>query len=68
MPDVENSDLIVVWGTNPITDSPPTIFKRIVAAQKNKARVIAIDQMRCDIARRADQWVAVRSGTDGAWR
>ncbi len=66
MPDVENSDLIVVWGTNPITDSPPTIFKRIVAAQKNKARVIAIDQMRCDIARRADQWVAVRSGTDGA--
>ncbi|MDD4767691.1 MAG: molybdopterin-dependent oxidoreductase, partial [Desulfotomaculaceae bacterium] len=66
MPDIENSDLIVVWGTNPVTDSPPTVFKRITGAQKNKVKVIAIDQMRSDIARRADQWVAVRSGTDGA--
>jgi len=65
-PDLENSELIVVWGTNPVTDSPPVFFKRIARAQRNKARVIAVDQMRCDIAGRADQWVGVRSGTDGA--
>ena len=66
-PDFENSNLIIVWGTNPITDSPPFIFKRIVEAQKNnKTRLIAVDQMRCDIAARADQWVGVRPGTDGA--
>ena len=65
-PDLENSNLIVVWGTNPVTDSPPVFFKRITRAQRNKARVIAVDQMRSDIAGRADQWVGVRSGTDGA--
>jgi anaerobic selenocysteine-containing dehydrogenase len=65
-PDLENSSLIIVWGTNPVTDSPPVFFKRIVRSQRKKARVIAVDQMRCDIAGRADQWVGVRSGTDGA--
>lgn len=65
-PDLENSNLIIVWGTNPVTDSPPVFFKRIARAQKNKTRVIAVDQMRCDIARRANQWVGVRPGTDGA--
>ncbi len=66
MPDTENSDLILVWGANPVTDSPPTHFKKIIAAQKNNAKLIAIDHMRTDIARRADQWAPVRSGTDGA--
>jgi anaerobic selenocysteine-containing dehydrogenase len=65
-PDLEKSKTIVVWGANPITDSPPFLFDRIVKAQKNGARVIAIDHMRSDIANRADQWVAVRSGSDGA--
>lgn len=64
--DFENSNLIVVWGTNPITDSPPFIFKRIVQAQKNGKKIIAIDPMKSDIAQRADQWISLRSGTDGA--
>jgi len=66
LPDFENSNLIVVWGANPVTDSPPFMFKRIVNAQKNGKKIIAIDSMKSDIASRADQWVAVRSGTDGA--
>ncbi len=65
-PDLENSNLIVVWGTNPITDSPPFIFKRVIEAQRKKTKLIAVDQMRSDIAARADQWVGVRPGTDGA--
>lgn len=66
LPDFENSNLIVVWGANPITDSPPFMFKRIVNAQKNGKKIIAIDQMKSDIASRADQWIPIRSGTDGA--
>ena len=66
LPDVENCNLLVVWGTNPATDSPPTFWKRITRLPKNRVKVIAIDQMRSDIADRADQWVGVRSGTDGA--
>lgn len=65
-PDLENSKLLVVWGANPITDSPPFLFNRIVNAQRNGLKIIAIDHMRTDIASRADRWVAVRSGTDGA--
>lgn len=66
VPDIENSKIIVVWGANPITDSPPLMFSRIVNAQKRGVKIIAIDHMRSDIAQRANQWIAVRSGTDGA--
>ncbi|MEN6349433.1 MAG: molybdopterin-dependent oxidoreductase [Syntrophomonas sp.] len=66
LPDFENSNLIVVWGANPVTDSPPFMFKRIVQAQKNGKKIIAIDHMKSDIARRADRWIGLRSGTDGA--
>jgi anaerobic selenocysteine-containing dehydrogenase len=65
-PDFERTDLIVLWGANPPTDSPPDRVKKILDAKKRGARVIAIDHMRSDVARMADQWVGVRSGTDGA--
>lgn len=66
VPDIENSATMVFWGANPVTDSPPFMFPRVLDAKKRGMRIIAIDHMRSDIARRADQWVAVRSGTDGA--
>ncbi|MBW2064225.1 MAG: molybdopterin-dependent oxidoreductase [Deltaproteobacteria bacterium] len=64
--DFRNADLIVIWGANPPTDSPPDKVKRILAAKKRGARVIAIDHMRSDMAEKADQWIGVRPGTDGA--
>lgn len=65
-PDFENTDLVLVWGANPPTDSPPNRVKKILDAKKRGARVIVIDHMRSDMAKKADQWVGVRSGTDGA--
>ena len=65
-PDFENSDLVIIWGANPPTDSPPNKVKKIMAAKKRGARVVVIDQMRSDMARLADRWIGVRSGTDGA--
>ncbi|CQR70965.1 Acetylene hydratase [Sporomusa ovata DSM 2662] len=41
-------------------------YQRILRAQAQGLRVIVIDQMRSDMAERADEWIAVRSGTDGA--
>jgi len=64
--DFENTNLIVVWGSNPATDSPPLKARQIIAAQRRGTRLVVIDQMRSAIARQADQWIAVRSGTDGA--
>lgn len=64
--DIANADVILVWGTNPATNSPPSILPRIVAAQKRGAEVIVIDPQRCDIAKRANWWLPIRPGTDGA--
>ena len=65
-PDFENADLVVIWGTNPPTDSPPDKAKKVLAAKKRGARVVVIDQMRSDMAKLADQWIGIRPGTDGA--
>ena len=65
-PDFGNARLIVVWGANPATDSPPTAIGKILAAKRKGARVIAIDHMRSHAAGIAHQWVPIRSGTDGA--
>ena len=65
-PDFENTDLVVIWGANPPTDSPPNKVKKILAAKKRGARVVVIDHMRSDMAKKADQWIGIRSGTDGA--
>ena len=65
-PDFENSNLIVIWGTNPTTDSPPDKVKKILSAKKQGAKVIVIDQMRSAMAKLADEWIGIRSGTDGA--
>lgn len=65
-PDFANSDLVVIWGANPPTDSPPNKVKKILAAKKRGARVIVIDHMRSDMAKKADQWIGIRPGTDGA--
>ncbi|MCL5960805.1 MAG: molybdopterin-dependent oxidoreductase [Chloroflexi bacterium] len=65
-PDFANTDLVVVWGANPYTDSPPDKVKKILDAKKRGARMVVIDHMRTEMAKKADQWIGVRSGTDGA--
>jgi|Deesub1362A_J573_1020465.scaffolds.fasta_scaffold01007_7 cysteine desulfurase NifS len=65
--DIENADLIVVWGANPATDCPPLDLKRIIEARKRGARVVVIDPRRTMTARLTDAWwIPVRPGTDGA--
>ena len=66
-PDYANAKLILVWGANPATDSPPTAMRKILAAKKRGAKVIAIDHMRSEMAGKADQWIAIRPGTDLAF-
>jgi anaerobic selenocysteine-containing dehydrogenase len=64
--DLANTNLVIVWGANPPTDSPPDKVKKILDAKKRGAGLVVIDHMRSDIAKKADQWIGVRSGTDGA--
>ncbi|MFZ5584573.1 MAG: aminotransferase class V-fold PLP-dependent enzyme [Thermodesulfobacteriota bacterium] len=65
--DIDNARLIVVWGANPATDSPPTDFRRIVEAVGRGARLVVIDPRRTATAKiEGAEWVPIRPGTDGA--
>ncbi len=65
--DMENAELLVVWGTNPATDSPPLDMHRLEAAVKRGADVVVIDPRRTEtVTRCGAQWVPIRPGTDGA--
>jgi len=65
--DIENAELIVVWGANPATDSPPLDFRKISAAVERGARLVVIDPRRTRTAKLPGaEWIPIRSGTDGA--
>ncbi|MHA1524325.1 MAG: molybdopterin-containing oxidoreductase family protein [Alphaproteobacteria bacterium] len=65
--DVDNADLVVIWGANPATDSSPVKLRHVKQAKKRGARIIVIDHRRNETARAVKaQWYAIRPGTDGA--
>lgn len=65
--DMENSELLIVWGANPATDSPPLDMYRLEDAARRGANVVVIDPRRTETALRTNaQWIPIRPGTDGA--
>ncbi len=64
--DVEQADLIIIWGANPAAVASST-FTPITEAQRRGARAIVIDHRRSKTAKATHaDWVGVRPGTDGA--
>lgn len=57
--------LILIWGSNTLT-SNLHLWPFIQAARKMGARVVVIDPVRTRTAQAADEWIALRPGTDGA--
>ncbi len=65
--DLEQADLILVWGANPATASPPLNLRRLLRAQRRGASVVVIDHRRSETAQAARAaWIGIRPGTDGA--
>lgn len=65
--DIENSELILIWGANPATDSPPLDMYRLDQAAQRGAEVINIDPRFTETAERTNaRWIPLRPGTDGA--
>ncbi len=65
--EIEQADLIVVWGANPATDSPPLAHEQIKRAQQHGAEVVVIDPRRTETTRETGaEWIPIRPGTDGA--
>ncbi|MCP4426606.1 MAG: molybdopterin-dependent oxidoreductase [Chloroflexi bacterium] len=65
--DIDRADLILVWGANPATDSPPIKLRSLMKARKRGAKIIVIDHLRNETAQATRaEWLGVRPGTDGA--
>lgn len=60
-------ECVIVWGANPLVSNPDE-YKGLYLARAMKAgtRIICVDPRRSMVAKRADLWLPVRPGTDGA--
>jgi len=63
--DLSRSNLIILWGTNPLTTGHH-IWRFIQAARQEGAHLVAIDPLRTRTARQADEHLAPVPGTDAA--
>ena len=61
----EHSDLIVIWGGNPV-NTQVNVMTHAMAAKKRGAQLVVVDPYRTGTAERADLHLPVRPGTDGA--
>jgi len=65
--DYANSDVIIVWGRQPIYSAPAQMLPRnYLAAKKRGAKIIAIKPSIEPDSGMADIWVPLRPGTDAA--
>ena len=65
MDDFFHSDLILIWGANPTYTSIPNAHF-LTEARYNGSRLVAISPDYSPSATKADLWIPVRPGTDGA--
>jgi anaerobic selenocysteine-containing dehydrogenase len=65
--DYEQANLIMIWGANPVySGAPKGNLKRILDAKERGAKLISIKPELQPDAAKADIWVPIRPGTDGA--
>jgi anaerobic selenocysteine-containing dehydrogenase len=61
-----HSDLIVIWGTNPVS-TQVNVMTHVARARKARgAKLVVVDPYRTGTAEQADVHIALRPGTDGA--
>jgi anaerobic selenocysteine-containing dehydrogenase len=65
MPDIEHAGTLLFWGYNP-TVSRIAHATAAAAALKRGAKLIAVDPRNAGLARKADHWLRIRPGSDGA--
>jgi formate dehydrogenase major subunit len=60
---VEETDLIVLWGSN-ARETHPIFFHRVLKAIRRGARLIVVDPRRTSSARWGDMWLGLDVGSD----
>ena len=63
--EIAESDLIVVWGGNPV-NTQVNLMHHISAARKRGAKLVVVDPYKTGTAKQADLHLMLRPGTDGA--
>ncbi|CAM3982733.1 molybdopterin-dependent oxidoreductase [Mesobacillus zeae] len=68
VPDYDNAEFVIIWGTNPmVANRGPTVFApQITNAIERGMKVVVIDPRYSKTAEKADLWVPVKPGGDGA--
>jgi anaerobic selenocysteine-containing dehydrogenase len=71
VPDIDNTDLFVIFGANPSASKGSIFSHRDVmgamrALRARGGRVIVIDPVRTGTAQKADEWISIVPGTDAA--
>lgn len=65
MPDLEHTECMLFWGYNP-SSARIAHATMAVAARKRGARLIVVDPREAGLANKADLWLRLRPGSDGA--
>jgi anaerobic selenocysteine-containing dehydrogenase len=61
------SDLVVIWGTNPVNTQVNVMTHAMRARKERGARIAAVDVYNNDTMKQADVKIILRPGTDGAF-
>src|SRR5215472_4608742 len=61
----EHSDLVVIWGGNPV-NTQVNVMSHAMRARRRGATIAVVDPYRTGTAEQADLHLPVRPGTDGA--
>ncbi|MFH1651529.1 MAG: molybdopterin-dependent oxidoreductase [Chloroflexota bacterium] len=65
-PDYLSAKCIMVMGGNPVASHAPRGVEILEARRKNGAKLIVVDPRLIPLAKKADLWLQIRPGTDGA--
>jgi anaerobic selenocysteine-containing dehydrogenase len=63
--DLKNADCILIWGANPV-NTHPTAARHVMQARSRGAKLIVVDPRLTQTASKANLWLQIRPGTDGA--
>ena len=71
IPDLDRTDYLIVMGANPHASqgsllAAPDLLARLDAIRARGGKVVVIDPRRTGTAKHADEWLAIRPGTDAA--
>ena len=61
--EVEEADVVVLWGSN-ARETHPIFFHHVIQAKRRGAKLFVVDPRGTSTARFADSWLSVRVGTD----